>query len=155
MEPQGQAYTIDSMGREGPPAGQAWASSCKGGRRVHPPGVIGSQQQIGWESVGQGKRQMPVWFKDSITVMSDYILAKQISPLRAALPLLQGQPMWQPGDIEIIMGEMLHKVKNFQYGISECGREQLNLQLRIKKDPSGFEKPSDVNAIGVRPTHLT
>jgi len=44
--------------------------------------------------------------------MSDYILAKQISPLRAALPLLQGQPMWQPGDIEMIVGEMLHKVKN-------------------------------------------
>ena len=43
--------------------------------------------------------------------MSDYILAKQISPLRAALPLLQGQPMWQPGDIEMIVGEMLHKVK--------------------------------------------
>ena len=56
---------------------------------------------------------MSVWFKDSITVMSDYILAKQISPLRVALPSLQGQPMWQPGDIEIIMGEMLHKVKNF------------------------------------------
>jgi len=43
--------------------------------------------------------------------MSDYILAKQISPLRAALPLLQGQPMWQPGYIEMIMGKMLHKVK--------------------------------------------
>ena len=61
--------------------------------------------------MGYGKIQMSVWFKDSITVMSDYILAKQISPLRAALPLLQGQPMWQPGDIEMIVGEMLHKVK--------------------------------------------
>ena len=61
--------------------------------------------------MGDGKRQMPVWFKDSITVMLDYILAKQISPLRAALPSLQGQPMWQPGDIEMIVGEMLHKVK--------------------------------------------
>ncbi len=56
---------------------------------------------------------MPVWFKDSITVMLDYILAKQISPLRGALPSLQGQPMWQPGDIEINMGQMLYKVKNF------------------------------------------
>ncbi|MPM62746.1 hypothetical protein SDC9_109623 [bioreactor metagenome] len=56
---------------------------------------------------------MPVWFKDSITVMSDYILAKQISPLRAVLPSLQGQPMWQPWDIEMIVGKMLHKVKNF------------------------------------------
>ena len=63
--------------------------------------------------MGDGKIQMPVWFKDSITVMSDYILAKQISPLRVALPLLQGQPMWQPGDIEIIMSQMLYKVKNF------------------------------------------
>ena len=62
--------------------------------------------------MGYGKIQIAVWFKDSITVMSDYILAKQISPLRVALPSLQGQPMWQPGDIEIIMGEMLHKVKN-------------------------------------------
>ena len=59
---------------------------------------------------------MPVWFKDSITVMSDYILAKQISPLRVALPSLQGQPMWQPGDIEMIVGEMLHKVKNGKGG---------------------------------------
>ena len=55
---------------------------------------------------------MSVWFKDSITVMLDYILAKQISPLRAALPSLQGQPMWQPWDIEMIVGKMLHKVKN-------------------------------------------
>ena len=62
--------------------------------------------------MGYGKIQIAVWFKDSITVMSDYILAKQISPLRVALPSLQGLPMWQPGDIEIIMGEMLHKVKN-------------------------------------------
>ena len=59
---------------------------------------------------------MPVWFKDSITVMSDYILAKQISPLRAALPSLQGQPVWQPGDIGLNIGEMLHKVKNGKDG---------------------------------------
>ena len=62
--------------------------------------------------MGYGKIQIAVWFKDSITVMSDYILAKQTSPLRVALPSLQGQPMWQPGDIEMIVGEMLHKVKN-------------------------------------------
>ena len=43
--------------------------------------------------------------------MSDYILAKQISPLRAALPLLQGQPMWQPGDIEMIVGKCCIKSK--------------------------------------------
>ena len=43
----------------------------------------------------------------------DLSVRKQISPLRVALPSLQGQPMWQPGDTEISIGEMLHKVKNF------------------------------------------
>ena len=42
----------------------------------------------------------------------DLSVRKQISPLRVALPSLQGQPMWQPGDTEISIGEMLHKVKN-------------------------------------------
>jgi len=63
---------------------------------------------LGWD-----KKQMPVWFKDSLTLMMGYILAKQIPPLRAALPSLQGQPMWQPGDIGLNIGEIFHKVKNF------------------------------------------
>ncbi len=44
----------------------------------------------------------------------DLSVRKQISPLRVALPSLQGQPMWQTGDTEISIGEMLHKVKNFR-----------------------------------------
>ena len=59
---------------------------------------------------------MSVWFKDSITVMSDYILAKQLSPLRVALPSLQGQHMWQTGDTEIDMGQIAHKVKILRAG---------------------------------------
>lgn len=43
----------------------------------------------------------------------DLSVRKQISPLRVALPSSQGQPMWQPGDTEISIGEMVHKVKNF------------------------------------------
>ena len=69
-----------------------------------------------WKNSGQSKRQIPIWFIDSITEMLDYILAKQISPLRAALPSLQGQPVWQPGDIGLNIGEMLHKVKNGKGG---------------------------------------
>jgi len=43
-------------------------------------------------------------------------LGKTNIPLRAALPSLQGQPVWQPGDIGLNIGEMLHKVKNGKGG---------------------------------------
>ena len=45
--------------------------------------------------------------------MYDLSVRRKVSPLRAVHPSLRGQPVWQPWETEINIGEMLHKVKNF------------------------------------------